>query len=173
MLSIPKSTCSDFIIDGMVEGSCNNLDLPEVKRKHIAPAWMLGNECSGDSSGSRIRKERVKHGLSIQEVAEIINMSAESLRYIESGKPASLATLGKLSNVLKVPIEYLGCFDFLPENSLGEKIKKIRLSKGLTIKDMAEMINVNPRLLSAWEKEQKIPSPEYLELLKEKTGLKL
>lgn len=136
----------------------NILDFVLLTRNYNAPGWLLGHECSGDGSGDRIRRARVQKSLTITELAEMVDMSPAAIIYIESGKTPSLSTLRKLSKVLETPIAYLGCFEKMPDNTFGQKIKKARYYHGLMVKEMAKKLGVNSKSIIAWEKNKYRPS---------------
>ena len=48
-------------------------------------------------------------------------------------------------------------FDNLPVNTLGERIRKTRLEKGLFQEDLAKLLNVTETTIINWEKERIIP----------------
>ncbi len=55
--------------------------------------------------GKRVRDERLKAGLTMEELAEASSISASFLAYIEHGKKkASLVTVKKLAEGLHIPI---------------------------------------------------------------------
>jgi len=105
--------------------------------------------------------------MTIKELSELVNMSTSSITYIEAGKNPSLQTLRKLSNILESPIAYLGCYEKMPDDTIGQKIKKARYYQGLMVKEMAHKIGVNPKSLIAWEKNKYMPNPNNINLLKE------
>ena len=46
--------------------------------------------------------------------------------------------------------------------TIGEKIKKLRIEKGLSVADFAQLIDVTERTIYRWESNQIIPSNLYL-----------
>lgn len=64
-------------------------------------------------------------------------------------------------------------FDNLPVNTLGERIKKARLEKGLFQKDLAKKLNVTESTVANWEKERVIPIKTSAERLKECFGVEI
>ncbi len=58
--------------------------------------------------GKKIRQERIKKNLTIEELAEILGLSPSYMGLIERGQRGiSIETLCKLSNVFKVSTDYL------------------------------------------------------------------
>lgn len=144
----------------------NNLDLLLTRRLQMPP-WLLGHQWSGDGPGARLRRARVAKNLVIRDLAKEVKMTPEAISYLESGiNTASLQTLRKLAKALEVPIAYLGCFEKLPEDTLGQRITKARLYHGLTKKEMAHAISVDPKTLRSWEQDRHKPLEKHLEKLK-------
>ncbi|MEK6647217.1 MAG: helix-turn-helix transcriptional regulator [Candidatus Firestonebacteria bacterium] len=70
--------------------------------------------------GKKIREERLKRGLTIEELADMADIHYTFLGYIELGKKkASLETIRKLSNALEISVEQLFKFS-------DKSIKEIR-----------------------------------------------
>lgn len=111
-----------------------------------------------DKSSSRLYAGRKAKNLNIEELAKLSKVSPGTITLIELGqhKP-SLKTLRKLSQSLDVSISYLGNFDELPEDTLGQKIKKARLYHGLSQNDLSALIEVGFFTLISWEKDTCIP----------------
>ncbi len=62
------------------------------------------------SLGARIRRERVLHSWTQEQLAEKVNISVSFLGHIERGtRKASLETLVSISNVLDISLDYLLC----------------------------------------------------------------
>ena len=75
--------------------------------------------------GKRIKQERIKKGLTQQEVADLAEITNNFLSYVENGKKqASLDTIHKVSNALNISLSEL--FIDVPykktEYSLSEQI---------------------------------------------------
>ena len=71
----------------------------------------------------------------------------------------------KLRQMLKI-IEFLGYVPFDKEpGSLGEKIVYYRWLKGMTQKELAKKIGVDPTTLARWERKEKKPHDKYREIL--------
>ncbi|MBW5467569.1 helix-turn-helix domain-containing protein [Brevibacillus formosus] len=78
------------------------------------------------------------------------------------GSPPSLR---RLSIVLGVSVAFLGCFEKLPESSLGERIIKARLYYGYTKREFAALLGISERTLYEWEYKRKIPPEEQRVLI--------
>lgn len=143
----------------------NNLYLYVEKRVPLAQYNCTLPET--DNQGARVRKARLAKSLTIRALAEASGLTPETISYIENGKnPASLSTLRALSEALEVSICYLGCFESLPEDTLGQKIRKGRFCAGLTIEELAKTIGVDPGTLNKWENDKHKPLKRYLDKLK-------
>ena len=78
----------------------------------------------------------------------------------------TVRVLRKISPILNESISYLGCYDLLPEDTLGQKITKARLCLGMTQVEFAKFNYVDPSTLLKWEHDESVPNSENLEKLK-------
>ncbi|MFZ5687850.1 MAG: helix-turn-helix domain-containing protein [Bacillota bacterium] len=100
--------------------------------------------------------------MTIRELAKLVGLSPENVGKLEADKiNASLPTLKYLSEILCVSVAYLGCFEKLPEITLGQRIRKARLYHGLTKKDFAKSIGVSEKAIWWWEQDQYEPLKKY------------
>ena len=60
-----------------------------------------------ENLGKRIREERLKKGLTQEQLAEKVDISLNFMSLIENGKNMSVQTLVNLANALDVSIDYL------------------------------------------------------------------
>ncbi|WP_154120349.1 helix-turn-helix domain-containing protein [Paenibacillus monticola] len=119
-------------------------------------------------SGKRIRQGRINKDLTIVEVAAQIGISPTALSYIEGNKnTASLPTLRKLSDILGLPISYLGCFEDLPERTLGELIRKARIYQGMQINETASLFCVDTKTITNWENDRRKPMNKKMNQIKQ------
>ncbi len=58
----------------------------------------------------------------------------------------------------------------LPESTLGERVKKIRLSNNYTIKDLAENCNISPETISNIEHGRTTPNISTVSILSQALG---
>jgi len=152
----------------------NNLELFIVRRTKLPP-WLLGHQWSGNSPGARLRQSRVTNNMTIRDLCAVTGLSDVTIKNLESDKfNASLSNLRKFAKVLRVSIEYLGCFEMLPENTLAQRITKARLFYGFTKEEFAPIIGVDVKTLRNWEQGKHVPLSrysdvlnQYLEVLKE------
>jgi transcriptional regulator with XRE-family HTH domain len=105
-----------------------------------------------DTQGTRLYKARSAVGLSIKELANKIDVYPVTITNIELDRfNISQSTIIKLSSVLNVPIYYLGCYELLPEDTLGKKLRKARLYNGHTIKQLAAVLGSHEATVRQWE----------------------
>ncbi|WP_283248949.1 helix-turn-helix domain-containing protein [Paenibacillus antibioticophila] len=120
------------------------------------------------SSGDRIRYARQKNELTMKELSQVAEISITSIGYIERNVVvASLPTLRKLSKCLKEPIHFLGCFEGMPEDTIGQRFKKARYYRGLLGREAADLICVDEKTINNWESGRKVPSNKYYCKIKE------
>src|SRR5690554_767569 len=147
----------------------NNLDTLNMYLEKCIPLPSVTHEPpEGDSPGARLRQTRISKDMTIRSLAEAAGLTPETISYIESGRNLpSLSTLRKLSEALRVSICYLGCFEKLPKNTLGQRITKGRLYTGMTKEELARLIGVDPTTILRWERDGNQPSDEHLKKLKQ------
>lgn len=110
----------------------------------------------------------------MKELAQASGVSVTSIGYIERNvTSASLPTIRKLSQLLGEPIQFLGCFETMPEETLGQRITKARMYHGLLVKEAAALLSVDVKTINNWEADKKTPSPKkktivekFLDILK-------
>lgn len=121
-----------------------------------------------DSPGTRLKHIRFIKNLTIKELASVIHVSEATIINVEKNYCLpSLPTLQRLSQVLDVPIHFLGCFEQLPEQTFGEKLKKARLYSGLTKRELAEQLGIDAKTIYNWESGSRAPLNQSLHILKE------
>lgn len=96
--------------------------------------------------GKRVRAERTKAGLTLEELAEASSISASFLAYVEQGKKkASVVTVKKIADGLRIPMADL--FSDLPASPRSTyeptTLRKLApLLKERTAKDRAFIVGV-------------------------------
>ncbi|MFC7443069.1 helix-turn-helix domain-containing protein [Laceyella putida] len=99
-------------------------------------------------------------------MAKAAGLSDAAISDIENNKSKpTITTLRRISRVLGETISYLGCFELLPENTLGQKIKKARLYHGLTKEEFAKLLSVDTKSLRNWERDICRPLNKHLRVL--------
>jgi transcriptional regulator with XRE-family HTH domain len=133
-----------------------------IERRVAVPILGNGTKITNELAGSRLRKARIDRNVTIRELSELSGISETSISYIETNaKRASMPSLRIFSKLLNVPIWKLGCFEGLPERTLGEKIRKSRLYKGFTKVEMSTQLNVDVKTLTNWENDNNCPSDAF------------
>ncbi|MDU2064736.1 MAG: helix-turn-helix transcriptional regulator [Sporomusaceae bacterium] len=97
--------------------------------------------------------------LFITDLSKLAKMSREQITSIEKGYSTNpeMSTLIKISQALKKPIWFLGCFDLLPEKTFAQRLKKARLYAGLTKQDLSKILKVDHKYVANWESEKWVP----------------
>jgi transcriptional regulator with XRE-family HTH domain len=114
----------------------------------------------------RIRSVRYQKNWTIAQLAEMTGISPEEICYIENGVHVPrVPTLQLLANALESTVWYLGSYETLPEDTMGQKIKKARLFQGLTRAEFAQMLEVNESTVVKWENGKWNPEEKYLKIL--------
>ena len=90
--------------------------------------------------------------MNIVDVARAAGLSSATVSKVENGRQIPIVvTVRALASVLKQPVWFLGCYETLPEDTLGQRIRKARLYKGLTKKEFADKLGVNEKTVRLWE----------------------
>jgi transcriptional regulator with XRE-family HTH domain len=110
--------------------------------------------------GDHLKKRRLDLSLRQKDVSHILGVSETSIWYWEKN-----LTSPSLHHVPKV-IEFLGYvpYEKSPE-TLGERIGNARRVFGITLKQLAYRLGVDPGTLSNWEKGKGSPPKEHLKKL--------
>lgn len=108
----------------------------------------------GNNSMERIRYARLKAQLTISELASASGVHQNSINLIELKKRnPCVTTIRLLAAALKQDIWYLGCYETLPTETLGQQLCKARLFHGLTKKEFAKQIGVNEKTIRLWKSD--------------------
>ena len=92
--------------------------------------------------------------MDIVDVARAAGLSTATVSKIENGRQMPIVvTVRALAEALKQPVWFLGCYEALPEGTLGQRIRKARLYYGLTKKEFAERLGVNEKTIRLWEED--------------------
>ncbi len=111
--------------------------------------------------GDHVRKRRLDLGLHQKEVAAQVNATTSTVTNWEKNR-----TNPRLYLLPKI-IEFLG-YDPFQNNatSLGEQIKAYRAREGLSLRRIANILQVDPDTVVGWENEGCVPKPSVLIKLK-------
>jgi transcriptional regulator with XRE-family HTH domain len=116
----------------------------------------------------RIRSVRYQKNWTIAQLAEMTGISPEEICYIENGVHVPrVPTLQLLANASESTVWYLGSYETLPEDAMGQKIKKARLFQGWTRAEFAQRLGVNESTVIKWENGKWHPGEKYQRVLLE------
>ncbi len=62
-------------------------------------------------------------------------------------------------------VQFLGYNPLAPATTLGERLRRVRVSAGLSIRQLSNYLGVDSGSLSRWETESKVPFKHHLQLL--------
>jgi transcriptional regulator with XRE-family HTH domain len=108
--------------------------------------------------GDHIRKKRLNLKLHQYEIAPIIGVDKTTIFNWERGYSSP-----KLRQIPKI-IEFLGYMPFEEPRTLGERIVYYRRLTGMTQKELAKKLNVDPTTLARWERGERKPDCNSLKL---------
>ncbi|WP_458787370.1 helix-turn-helix domain-containing protein [Vallitalea sediminicola] len=111
------------------------------------------NELPEITIGNRIRKSRLKKGLSQATLAKEANIGRKYLIGFENDRYfPSLYNIRNIAEVLQVNEDYL-CDSYLRfiKNNPSEKILSIRKGLNLTRRELGELLNVHSGTIKKWE----------------------
>lgn len=125
--------------------------------------------------GEYIKSYRTEHGLSLREFAKLADISHTHIDSIEkgvdfrTGKPVRITneTIQKLAKALNQDESYLFQLSIgkeIPQSELniGERIKQLRLEKGIDQLTLCEKLNIEQSTLSNYENGRRTPKPEII-----------
>ncbi|WP_253721146.1 helix-turn-helix domain-containing protein [Brevibacillus brevis] len=93
------------------------------------------------------------------DLAAATGLCTRTIGLAEANKlKVSPPSLRRLSKVLGVSVAFLGCFEKLPESTLGQRIIKARLYYGYTKREFSALLGIIERT----EHDRKIPPPTPL-----------
>lgn len=79
-------------------------------------------------------------------MARAAGLSSATISKVENGRQIPIVVMVRaLAEALKQPVWFLGCYELLPEDTLGKRITKARLYHGLTKKEFADRLGVNEK----------------------------
>lgn len=121
-----------------------------------------GYPANPKSIGEAIRKRRLDLKLRQVDVAQIIGCDEMSIVNWEKGH--TTPAVDRMAGV----IQFLGYNPLQSGDTVGERFVAHRKSHGLTQKEFARKLGVDPCTLSRWERNQRLPKGNFLELVKSK-----
>lgn len=116
-----------------------------------------------------VRNARLKKNLSQMRLAELIGVNKQTISQYERGvRFPTKENLNALCDALGVSSDYLlGREQNKVSANFSANLKDIRVSRNLTQKDLAEIINVSDRTVSSWEAGRTEPSLDMVDKLSE------
>ncbi|QHT60679.1 transcriptional regulator [Paenibacillus lycopersici] len=142
------------------------MDFQVVRKEALPSTFRTMNSDRPDTVGARIRSTRLELGATIRQLAEQCSLTPEGLSMIERDVTGvGLPVLRRISAALGKPVSYLGKFEMLPVETLGQKIKKARLYRGLSKTELAREMNVDVKSIHNWESDKRLPSNNNVILL--------
>lgn len=106
------------------------------------------------SFGENIKKQRLALGMTLEEVADKVGVTRQTMSRYETGKINNYSpeTISKIAEALDTTAACLIGYDESEiSTGIGEKIKALRLKNGLTLDEIAQKIGVNNATVSRWE----------------------
>lgn len=116
--------------------------------------------------GERLRMMREQKGISLEELADTLDIPVECMQEVEEGKRSlSKATWQEVACILGVDIAefYRGNKASFPK--VAEKLRSLREAKGLSLNELAKKAGISPSHLSEIERDRAKASLKTLEKL--------
>jgi transcriptional regulator with XRE-family HTH domain len=146
------------------------LGLPPTVVFSGSPPEENGRPAEQVSLGARLRLAREARGLTLETVAQEVEISASYLSQIERDlTPPAVATLRRLADLLQVTPGQL-----LPPrrpDALGAKLKTLRSNLGLSRAEVAQRAGVSVSLIAQIENGRTHPSLETLQRVSDVLGI--
>jgi len=102
-----------------------------------------------------LRKRRLDLKLSQAAVSRVIGVSEDTITYWENGRTVPLIS------AVPAVIKFLGYNPYeIDTSTVGGKVKQYRLMKGLSLKNFAKLVHVDPSTVKAWEENEFTPISE-------------
>lgn len=115
-------------------------------------AYINEGNSPGNTIADRCYWARLRTGMDIVDMARAAGLSSATVSKVENGRQIPIVvTVRALAEALKQPVWFLGCYELLPEDTLGQRIRKARLYEGLTKKEFADRLGVNEKTVRLWE----------------------
>jgi len=141
----------------MGKRACNNSGL--CVTKCIESTTLPEAKNPGNTVAERLAWARLKNGLTMNNLSVLSGLSLTTLSKIENNRCRNhdVKVIKRLAEALDQPIWFMGCYDLLPETSLGDRIRKMRLYKGQYIQELATELVIDEHLISRYEKGTATP----------------
>jgi len=109
--------------------------------------------------GDHIRAKRLDLGLQIKQLARQLGTDEGSVAAWEDG--SRRPSLRKLPKVL----EFLKYDPRTPSKTIGERLRQYRTARGVSHRELARAIGVDPSTVNSWERGEHKPSRKCLRML--------
>lgn len=159
-----------------IERGLKKPSIPVLKRiadaLHVSPA-LLVQDADQSFTGEKLRFLREGRGLTVEELAEISELSAAQIEKFEAGESQpDFEQMERLAEALNFAVSY-----FLDKSNyqtgIGARLKTLRESQGLTVASLADRAGVSSGLISQIENNYTVPSLDTLERLADCLGTTL
>jgi transcriptional regulator with XRE-family HTH domain len=110
--------------------------------------------------GDQIRKRRLDLGIRQIDAARIIGCNEMSIVNWERGH-----TLPRINHTAGVT-RFLGCNPFPARDTLAMQLVNYRKAFGITQKEFARQIGVDPGTLARWERGERKPKGRFIQIVK-------
>ncbi|MGI9951735.1 helix-turn-helix transcriptional regulator [Moorellaceae bacterium AZ2] len=122
------------------------------------------------SIGPKLRQLREERGISLETLADMLDIAPDCMREVEEGtRRLSAATLAEVANILGVDISYFQQENGRPtneeDNRLGAKLRRLREQKGFTLNELSRRSGVSLAHISEIERGRSTASLKTLEKL--------
>jgi transcriptional regulator with XRE-family HTH domain len=107
--------------------------------------------------GEEIRKRRLDLNLRQIDVAKIIGCDEMTVVNWEKGHAAP-----RINHMPRV-VKFLGFNPFTESDNLSHRLINHRKSRGITQKEFAQQLGVDPSTLARWERGERTPGAHFLE----------
>lgn len=123
----------------------------------LKSTWSRGDyPCVVNHLGDHVRKRRLDLGHLQREVALKMGVNVATIGSWERGQ--SSPNLRRLPAILK----YLESDPRPPAETLGQALKRHRKWLGMSQRELAALLDVDPSTVAKWERSERIPTGRYL-----------
>ena len=113
-----------------------------------------------ETLGDHIRAARLDRDLFQKDVARLIGVTTDTVTNWEKGR--SNPDLKQIPRVL----EFLGYDPRPKDDSIASQLTRARQARGLSQKELARILKVDPSTLSKWEQGKRTQEGQYIEAVK-------
>jgi transcriptional regulator with XRE-family HTH domain len=112
--------------------------------------------------GDHIRTKRLDLGLRQKDVAQLLGVTTDSVAYWENNR--NQPSLRMIPGIIAF-LGYNPDLDAPADETLGERIIRVRRALGIRQNDLARQLGVDPTTLARWERGESAPAPENRSVL--------